>query len=377
MDFSQLTIVVPSYNRQNFLKRQYFYWAETNVSMIFIDGSEKPIDEHFRQTLNNNSKFSYIHFVGPVGKRILKASKLINTSYSMTCNDDDFLFKSGVNEAIKLLDSELDVVACRGQSIRARVSKDGKKMAYTNIFNNFQDFNVDQDLIFERLIYAFEHYNSAGLFSVLRTSVWKESWVEGYNQNYSSTNISEFYQNIVVYIHGKLACLKIPYLLETDENGSISTDSDNRGLLFSQWARSELYEFERTQFVETLSKKIVAKVPVDSQGATELVDTLIEKYIYLRENFSVTFYLFESKSIAKILESIIPLLKLKYLLGIYFLVRRKFISYVEKSKSYSLDELLQKKLYYFSSESVTDIKNIENNIINFYRNENIMLNGKI
>ena len=40
-DLSDLTIIIPTYNRQNFLVRQIIYLSNYNVNLLIADGSEK------------------------------------------------------------------------------------------------------------------------------------------------------------------------------------------------------------------------------------------------------------------------------------------------------------------------------------------------
>ena len=60
-DLSDLTIIIPTYNRQNFLVRQIIYLSNYNVNLLIADGSEKKIDQKIINKLKNYKDFNYIH----------------------------------------------------------------------------------------------------------------------------------------------------------------------------------------------------------------------------------------------------------------------------------------------------------------------------
>jgi glycosyltransferase domain-containing protein len=325
MDFSQLTIIIPTYNRQRFIFRQFLHWKDTNVNLIFLDGSESPINQQLKNMILQNNRFFYYNSQGSVGQRLLIASQLISTPYAITCNDDDYLFKSGIYSSIELLNSRNDLVACRGQTIRAYISSDKKILSFTQVFNKLENFNANQNNVLERLEYAFLNYNAATLFSVLRTWVWKESWVKGYNQNFSSTNVSEFFQSISVYIHGKLTCLNSPYILETNENGAIDTISDNRSLLFSDWVNSEKYILERINFIDSLANELTTKHYISIEQSKKFILGLMNIYVNLYKSHSLVKYFFKKKFTVKLVNTIISVFKRKPLIIIYDKVRSRVI----------------------------------------------------
>jgi glycosyltransferase domain-containing protein len=135
MTLSNLTVIIPSYDRQEFLLKQFIHWSDTHAKLIIVDGSIKPIAKNIQELFKLNGNTTYIHLEESVGNRLLVASKLITTPYTVTSNDDDFLIKSGVISSVEYLERNSRVVACRGQSIRAYILKNKKTIRYTGIFN--------------------------------------------------------------------------------------------------------------------------------------------------------------------------------------------------------------------------------------------------
>ena len=180
---SKLSIVIPTYNRQAFLFRQCTYWSGTGVTLILIDGSPTPLKTSLQKKLEKFQNVTYLHSKTSLGKRLLKASKLITTPFTALCSDDDFITKSGAISSVKLLEKQPDLVACRGESIYASISKDKESVRYIPMRRRFKDFQATQDKIEDRLSYAFSDYNGASSHAIMLTNVWKKSWVEGYSKN--------------------------------------------------------------------------------------------------------------------------------------------------------------------------------------------------
>ena len=251
VELSKLTVIIPSFNRQEFLFRQAIYWQNSGVKLIFMDGSEKPIDEKMKYYLLDMKNTIYIHSNTPINERLSRVSKLINTKYSVTLNDDDFIIKSSLITAIKLLESNSSIVACRGQTLLAILSSEKNTVRYSFLYNLFKNFQAKHDGLEDRLKYALSNYNSAASFAVLRSTVWQETW-GSLNDDYSSTNVGEFFQNLATYVFGKLACIEVPYIIITNENTAINTKSDNRALLFPDWWNDKNYLHEKQKFVKKL-----------------------------------------------------------------------------------------------------------------------------
>ncbi len=95
----KLTIIVPTYNRQEFALRYMHYWSETKVTIIIIDGSKKSLEPAVLKKLKKN--IIYIH--NPIGiyQRLLAAIKHINTEYVLLGCDDEFYIPSALNSTSK------------------------------------------------------------------------------------------------------------------------------------------------------------------------------------------------------------------------------------------------------------------------------------
>ena len=117
---SELTIIIPTYNRPFQLERAIEYWRDTPVTVHILDGSEKPwfpigvfpgtntiSYNHLPQNIGESSADNY-------SRRIALATELAKTNYSALCSDDDFFTVPGLVFAIQALKNDKsDVVIGR------------------------------------------------------------------------------------------------------------------------------------------------------------------------------------------------------------------------------------------------------------------------
>jgi hypothetical protein len=277
--------------------------------------------------------------------------------------------KSGVCAATNILRNNPHVAACRGQSMHALVSSDKKIVKYTQSFNTFSNFIVNQKDAESRLRYVFNQFNDAASFAVLRTKVWQQSWAYGYDKKFSSTNISEFFQNIVVYIYGELICLPIPYYISTNENHAINTTSDNRSLLFSSWLHDVKYEAEKKDFIESLSTMLSEKSTLGFKDSFKIISEGLETIHNFRSEYSI---------VTRILGPIVSkntLIKLKKLFfskslkKLYSITREFALKHLVNSQYVLIDRLSKTKTrsgIQLNNEQVIEIKAIERLILDFH-----------
>ena len=109
---SELTIIIPTYNRPLELERAIEYWRDTPVTVHILDGSEKPwfpigkilgaatITYHNLSPKNGESSLRNYF------RRISFARSLPFSKYVALCADDDFFTVSGMYEIIYTLEKD-------------------------------------------------------------------------------------------------------------------------------------------------------------------------------------------------------------------------------------------------------------------------------
>ena len=93
---SELTIVIPTYNRSLELERSIEYWRDTPVTVHILDGSDEPCFPI--GLLSETQTISYHHIPSTLGeswldnyvRRLKFGAEHSKTKYSALCGDDDF-----------------------------------------------------------------------------------------------------------------------------------------------------------------------------------------------------------------------------------------------------------------------------------------------
>ena len=67
---SDLTVVIPTYRRGEFVWRQFAYWGESDASVVILDGSPEPLDIPGELRSEN---IRYIHSGTPFTERLSTA----------------------------------------------------------------------------------------------------------------------------------------------------------------------------------------------------------------------------------------------------------------------------------------------------------------
>ena len=173
-----MTIVVPTKNRPQYVKRLLNYYLSVNFSghVAIIDSSDKEIAQYIEKFISqiNKKNFSYTFTLGLPTTVIKENLNLIKTKYASFIGDDDYLTPGGIFRAIEFLENNLDIDACRGEGIRIKdsrglgIDKDGI-LKYRNFFNRIEK-NAS-----ERVVRHFEDYHTP-FFHVCKSKIFLKAF---------------------------------------------------------------------------------------------------------------------------------------------------------------------------------------------------------
>ena len=119
---SELTIIIPTFNRPRELERSIEYWRNTPVTIHIVDGSKTPWFPIGR--LRDISNISYHHIPpedneglwGNYCRRMRYGSVLPTTKYSALCADDDAFTISGLCAILNTFENDLTIDAMIGRA---------------------------------------------------------------------------------------------------------------------------------------------------------------------------------------------------------------------------------------------------------------------
>ncbi len=260
-----LTLVMPTYNRQAFAIRNMKYWSDTPVRIIVLDGSEKSIPGSELAEIGVN--VSYHHAPISFIKRLAMALPLIETRYVSLYGDDEFFLADGLEACIRFLEEQADYVACCGHAIGFR-PENGSIRGFGR-YPRLEGRNIDHADGSERVVRHMENYVCSQVYSVVRAQPWIEA-VKCYTDlEFNVLAIGELQMELCLSFAGKSRTL--PHATWLRSNGETkpirNTDpSLDEGRRFETWWHQPDAKEEKDNFIRQTAKSLEV---LDSDRRTE------------------------------------------------------------------------------------------------------------
>ena len=251
---SELTIVIPTYNRPLELERAIEYWRDLPVTVHILDGSEKPwfpvgvlpsaskiTYHHFPQVNGEDSKDNY-------SRRMKFASELCNSRFVALCSDDDFFTVEGLKVALKSLrDDTCDVVLGKSAQYLFRNGKfEWKRVNFT--------WRSDEASLSHDFSVRYRSTRSGSTYyGIFKTHYWKEVRLSSVEEKFSNVGAVE---NIANYL-SKVLCRFLviqEYLWVTNYPDKTYGNARYKFEKFSYWLHDEKNKPEVQMFIHVLEK---------------------------------------------------------------------------------------------------------------------------
>lgn len=363
----KLSVVIPTYGRQDFILRQVLYWNDSLATIIVLDGSPVPLDVGLQDIISKLSNIKYFHLPIEFSERLKFAKTHIHTPYVISLADDEFHLKSGLCLAINKLEKDQSLSGCIGQSLELYYSKEKHLITYGEGYPH-QGYSVKHADARDRMVFAMGNYNAATCYSVLRSDVWSRSW--GSYIKSSCPYSSEIQQGLTTYIAGNFTSIDEIYWLRSNENNPVSLGkSFNRSIRFHDWWIQDQYKHEKEEFIAYLANEIVQSSSVNMDFAQKMVHDAVNSYL----KFALSSKKAKAEQVSsfqKIKIQLVKMLKHLFAKKFYMTLRN---SYNKLSRREDVGGLgpLQKildsdKFPKMLPELVEEIKEIESLILDFY-----------
>ena len=249
---SELTIVIPTYNRPLELERAIEYWRDLPVTVHILDGSEKPwfpvgvlpdtlniSYHHFPQIVDEDWKDNYI-------RRMKFASELCSSNFATLCSDDDFFTVEGLKVALKSLrDDTCDVVLGKSAQYLFRNGKFEWKRV------NFTWRSEEASLIHDFSVRNRSTRRGSTYYGIFKTYYWKEIRLISVEEKFSNVGAIE---NIANYLSKVLCRLLViqEYLWVTNYPDKTYKNAPHKVEKFSSWLHDEKNKPEVERFIHVL-----------------------------------------------------------------------------------------------------------------------------
>ena len=295
---NDLTIIIPSIHRHNFLKRSVKYWNNYDFQVIIVDGSNNSLKEWIDINAKKNIKYIYKKTTFP--KRLNLAAKLIKTKYTILACDDEFYSAYALRKCINFLELNNEFVAVNGNAIG--FAKKNNELVFFDVYPNWVKRENIKDDPKDRIVYHMKNYANTLGVSVVKSSLWKKNAKFYSNHEFPIFAQWEFQMNLILSFVGKSKTLDVIMHFRSLEQGSISipmliknhTPSLNLKNQISHFWTENIYEKQKKDYIILMSeflKKLKPKYKFDY--CKDALVNSIEKYLesrFAKQNLKKTLF---------------------------------------------------------------------------------------
>jgi glycosyltransferase domain-containing protein len=355
----ELTLVIPTYNRQPYAERCMNYWSDKGIKLIVIDGSETKIDTKNLKKFGKNIK--YIHQPTDYYARLYSVIDMVKTEYVLMGCDDEFYIPSTLNSCIKTLKNESQLVACNGYVIGFNFVNN--KVLGNDIYPRInKDKNLNEKNPNDRIKKHFSDYEQLFIYSVCKSNFWKLSAKTVFSKEYSCYSLHEIQIELLMCFAGKNKVIPELMWLRSNENHPYRNTSPSVSYsnTMQNWWYLKKFKNEKVNFLKKINTTCLKINDINKNNQIADIEGAIQSYL-----------------------SFLKIRKKSYLYqGIGFFIKK--LPNKIKNKIKILEKYLKNKINNqltligcaksFQSKNINidfeELIKIEKNIINFHKSQN-------
>lgn len=276
-NLSDLTLIMPTYCRQEYALRGMLYWSTLGVRLIVLDGSGDPLPSDRLDLIGPS--VSYLH--SPVGlyERIRSALPYVKTPYAALISDDEFFLENGILAAIDFLNINKDYIACGGQAV-AFWRGDGGDVLGATEYPRHRGFDLCEESPAVRVGRHFSSYTPATIYSIARADFFIEAFSLMTKREFNAYALGELQYELFAAWCGKIKLLDNIYWMRSHEN--IPVRGTDKSLCLdrpvSEWWESEDAQQEVEEFVAVTADAMVENNGESVAQVRELVRKAMVSY---------------------------------------------------------------------------------------------------
>ena len=274
------TILIPTYNRSDYLRRILSYYNEYagNYNIIVADSSS---DENKKQNEKIISSFSsidisYIDYPSEINPyyKIADALNHVTTKYCVFCADDDFVTPNGIDQSTDFLEKNPDFTVAHGYYISFYLKTDKRKNQHFCWDPIYPYKSITSPDAKYRLTEHFSNYSVPTFYAVHKTDFLKMIFKETteFTDDY---RFGELLPSILALIYGKMKRLDVLY----NARESIPTSTSGRAETIRNFIKNDSYNEKYAKFRDCLVAHISKTSQLDVEESTKVVDNAMSAYM--------------------------------------------------------------------------------------------------
>ena len=257
---SELTLVIPAYNRPAYLERQIDYWAGSGVQLCILDGSTSPAPQELVARMGADVHYEYM----PIGfnERLVYAAEIVKTKYVALLGDDELYAKQGLQDCLDLLDSDQRLIGCVGRSLFF-FHRNGEIFGH-QVYEKSRDLSSMFGNNLVRLKESFPGGDPSAapylLYGIFRREQWSTMFSSAYGRHYSSGYAYELALLIVGACLGPTKMVDSLVWLRSGENPAMSSAAVNRKIGTGEWGTSTEFVGEVEDFKQRITESLLQNI---------------------------------------------------------------------------------------------------------------------
>jgi len=285
-----ITILIPTYNRPNRLRRLLDYYNKygKGLNIIVADSSS---NESKKLNKNIISKFPkldilYIDKYSPtIGlfHKLSDALNYVNTKYCVVCADDDFITPNGIIKSVNFLENNEDFSVAQGHYISFHFKNEDKREQ--KFYWNFPAY-LDKSITFpeaeSRLAFHLSNYQLTTFYAVHRTDLLKVIFKDTVKYT-DDGNFGELLSSVLALIYGKMKHMDVLY----DVRETIIDSDGKTSKSLNDFLKDKTYKKKYNKFRDCLVEHLIKNSQMNSDEAKELIDKAMS--VYLKKSYYKSF----------------------------------------------------------------------------------------
>lgn len=212
---NDITIVIPTYNRNYFLSRSLCYFFNNNFNNLIIADSSDPKKAETNKSLvesisNDDILYNWLpekEYGSQFFYKVFTAIEKVQTPYATLCSDKDFPILSGICKCIEYLDENTDYHIADGIYYHFRIDYSSNNLQWMKGYTKKETISSESPII--RINKLLKNYSPL-TYSVHRTDTLYEVFSTALDY-IDDVRFGELYTGVFPLISGKYACLNTPY----------------------------------------------------------------------------------------------------------------------------------------------------------------------
>jgi glycosyltransferase domain-containing protein len=278
MSLSELTIVIPVFNRPKYLLRQLEYWKDSDAKIMIMDGSSEPLPRNLLADLSPNVQYVYIQseFI----ERLVSSCQYLNTKYTVLLHDDELYTRSGLEVCVAELESDTRLIGCQGRSLYF-FYQSKQVLAHEVYFKNKDvkdNFSDGVTRVKNSFLNGDPSFAPYALYSVMRTEEWKTLIDLSYSRFYGCGYVYELSFQIGAMALGPIKVVDHLLWLRSGENPKQTSAAVNRTISTGEWGTSQEFVEEVEDFVQRLTQVLCVNGVATRHNAEQVVREIAAQF---------------------------------------------------------------------------------------------------